>query len=111
MIYSTALDYEDAARWSNMSMYYADLTITPFQWLKTNLTMGYLLAPVKDGIGDGNVRGWLTAIKADFKLGKDLLRKNDVLTGHMIFETLKSGNYYADNERSYFARWEVVYTF
>ncbi|MCX5812162.1 MAG: alginate export family protein [Proteobacteria bacterium] len=111
LIYSTTLSYEDAARWSNMSMYYADMTITPFQWLKTILTVGYLLAPVKDGPGEGNVRGWLTAIQADFKLGKDLLKKNDALTGNFRFETLKSGNYYSDNDYAYYARWEIVYTF
>ena len=111
VIYQSTLSYEGGGRWSNVNMYYSDFTVTPFEWLKGSVLVGYLLAPVKDGEGDGNERGWLVSLQANFTLAKSLLRDKDRLTGALRFEMLKPGDYYVDKALAYYARWELVYTF
>jgi hypothetical protein len=92
-------------------MYYGDLTVNPFPWLQGNLMVGYLLAPVRDGGGDGNIRGWLASIRTNFRLAESILRRNDSLRGELRLEILKPGDYYPDNDLAYYARWELVYSF
>ena len=111
VIYRTALSYEGGGRWSNVNMYYADLAVSPFAWLKSSILVGYLLAPVRDGDGEGNDRGWLVSAQANFALAKGLLMKKDNLTAALRFEMLKPGDYYIDKTIAYYARWELVYTF
>jgi hypothetical protein len=111
LIYETTLSYEGGGRWSNVNMYYGDLTVNPFSWLRSTLLVGYLLAPVKDGGGDGNVRGWLASLQANFRLAKNLLRENDALTAGLKVEILRPGDYYPDNDLAYYARWELTYSF
>ena len=79
--------------------------------MRSTLLVGYLLAPVKDGGGDGNVRGWLSSLQANFRLAKNLLRENDALTAGLKVEILRPGDYYPDNDLAYYARWELAYSF
>lgn len=111
VIYQTTLSYEGGGRWSNVNMYYSDLTVNPLPWLQSNFMIGYLLAPVRDGGGDGNIRGWLASIRANFQLAESILRKNDTLRGELRLEMLKPGDYYPENDLAYYARWELVYSF
>jgi hypothetical protein len=111
-LYVYALDNEDlGARWSNLLMPHAGLTLNPLAWMKTTAAVSYLYAPENDGPGGGHERGWLGTLKNEFTLTENWLRTKDKLTAHLWLEVLEPGDYYKVDDTSVFARWEVNYLF
>lgn len=110
-LYIYAWDADGAARWSNVSMPYAEISVTPCKWFKGTAMAGYMMAPEDDGPGPGDVRGWLYVAKGEFTLYKGLLHKRDKLTGHLWLEILDPEDYYRVADVCYFARWQLMYEF
>ncbi|MBM4153704.1 MAG: hypothetical protein FJ221_01560 [Lentisphaerae bacterium] len=110
-LYIYAWDADGAARWSNVSMPYAEVSFTPCRWFKGTAMAGYMMAPENDGPGPGNDRGWLYVAKGEFTLFKGLLCKRDKLSGHLWLEILDPEDYYRVSNMSYFARWQLMYEF
>ena len=110
-LYVYAWDGEAAGRWSNLMMPKASFSVSPAKFVKTSAMVGYMLADEDDGPGTGKDRGMLYVAKGEFNLGGGYLAKRDKLTGHLWLEVLDPGDYYAVNDTSYFARWEILYTF
>ena len=110
-LYIYAFDADGAGRWSNVMMPTLGAYCTPCSWLKTTVSGSYMNAPEADGPGGGHDRGWLGVFKGEFTLGHGLLTKHDVLRGHLWLEVLWPGNYYKEDDNSYFARWQLMYEF
>ncbi len=110
-LYIYAWDADGAARWSNVSMPYAEVSFTPCKWFKGTAMAGYMMAPENDGPGEGDVRGWLYVAKGEFTLAKGLLHKRDKLTGHLWLEVFEPDDYYNVTDTGFFARWELMYAF
>ena len=112
-MYVYAFDADGAGRWSNLAMPHAGLALSPLKWLRTSAMLGYLFAPEKDGVGEGDERGLLAVLKNEFTIREGWLKRNDKLTGHVWLEVLEPGDYYdeQDGDTAVFARWELAYTF
>ncbi len=107
----TLIKENSVAYWSNISSLYVGLKIPFSNRIKLNLTGHLLSAPEfsipKDGFlnGTGKNRGLLFTSKLNLKLNK-------YLTGHIVFESFKPGNFYVDGASSYrWLRFELLYKF
>jgi len=76
---------------------------------KVTSSVGPMYTAEEDGLGggDGNLRGWLGAIRYDFPLFKNPWAKRGELYGHVTAEVLDPGDYYTSDQYAYFLRWEV----
>lgn len=110
-LYVYAYDQEAAGYWSNVMMPNLNLCLSPLKWLKTSAKLAYLYAVEENGSGGGDERGFLWGLKGEFTLGEGLITSKDKLSGHLLVEVLEPGNYYSNDETSYFARWELLYAF
>lgn len=110
-LYVYAWDADGAARWSNVSMPYAEFSMTPSKRFKTYAQVGYMMAPEDNGPGDGDLRGWFYFVKGEFVIGNAMLSKRDKLTGHVWLEFIDPGDYYKVEDTSYFVRFEMLYAF
>lgn len=104
-------DADGTARWSNLVMPHADLSITPLKPVTVTAMVAKLQAVQDDGPGEGRDRGMLYTLRADFALFQNKLLPKDRLFAHLLTEVLDPGDYYTENERAYFLRWEVDYEF
>ena len=110
-LYVYSWDAEEAGRWSNVMMPYAQLALQLCKNIKTTAMVGQLMAPEENGPGGGDQRGLLGVLKAEFTLAEKLLCSRDKLTGHLWAEILEPGDYYNVDDTAYFLRWEVLYAF
>jgi hypothetical protein len=61
--------------------------------------------PTDELFGDGNFRGMLSTLKLSWNW-------TEYLTGHLLWETLMPGDYYAEKSNySHFLRWEVYFRY
>lgn len=113
-IYSLASE-RGASYWTNLSMWQAEVRLTPVKPLELRATYYRLGAfhatgdfapfPVKPGFfAGGTLRGDLFAARADYKL-------NDNWRGHVVGEYLAPGDFYAGSDYGWFFRAEVLCTF
>lgn len=103
-----------AGAWKNLSMPHVDFSISPINGLKTDLLLGYMMAPEDDGLGGGHNRGWLFTCKNSFTLKKGLFSESDSLGGHLLFEVFQPEDYYKGSQQdktASFARAELSYSF
>ena len=110
-LYIYAFDAEKAGYWSNV-LYPSLKAAIAFERLhKLSLSAGILYAPESNGPGDGDRRGTLLTARYDFPLATGWLSERDRLYGHLLAEMLDPGDYYRVDDRAYFLRWELVYSF
>ncbi len=107
----TLIKENGVANWSNLTSLYAGVKINVSKKIGLNMAAHLLNAPeyskIKDGFlsGAGRNRGVLFTSKLNVKL-------NSSLTGHMVFETFKPGNFYLKGASSYhWLRFELLYKF
>lgn len=112
-MYVYAYDTDGAGRWSNISMPHAGVRVHPLDKLRTDLMLGWMMAPEKTGPGGGRNRGMLATLWNRFTLRENWLAQNDRLFGHVLLEVLEPGNYYRAEQRhtAFFARLELSYSF
>lgn len=110
-LYVYAWDAEGAAKWSNLAMPHAGLTLSPTKRLKTSALVGYMFAPEENGPGGGDERGLLAVLKGEFTIKEKWLTDKDKLAGHLWLEMVDPGNYYNVDDTAVFARWQVTYEF
>lgn len=96
--------------WTNTALWQAELLYTPIKPLNVRLTYYKLDAfhpfPWGDAriFGSGAFRGHMPQVRADFALNKHL-------TGHVLWEYLKTGNFYLNRTQAYFLRFELIYKY
>jgi hypothetical protein len=113
-LYVYAFDTQGAGRWSNVSMPHVDFSIVPTSKLKSDILLGYMMAPEADGAGGGTERGLLLTWWNRFTIAEKLLSERDKLGGHFLLEVFDPGDYYAQSqqdETAFFARFEINYAF
>lgn len=111
-LYVYAWDAEKGGFWTNLIYPYIQAVCTPAQGQKLRLSVGPLIADQRTGPGTGKERGWLGIARWDFPLAEGLLGDADKLSGHLLAEVLRPGDFYPDdNSTSYFLRWELLYSF
>jgi hypothetical protein len=99
------------ARWSNLSMPFVGASAELTKNVKIKARVSDLTAPENDGPGPGHRRGLLGQVVTEFTLGKGLLAKNDKLSGHLLADVLKQGDYYTSFDTACFLRWQLMYEF
>lgn len=97
------------AYWSNTGMWEAELRLTPAKWLALRATYyrmeAYESLGARGGIfGPGTHRGELVQIRGDVTLGASW-------KGHVLYEHLDPGDFYAGRDAAHFLRFEIIYTF
>jgi hypothetical protein len=110
-ITSFIFDTEGYYEWSNLLRPTVGLQCTPHPRLTTLVTGSYLAAPEADGSGGGHERGWLGQFNGDFVLAEGLFDRHDKLTGVLLLQVLKPGDYYDANPTAYAFRWQLKYDF
>ncbi|MBN2702928.1 MAG: hypothetical protein JXR23_01840 [Pontiellaceae bacterium] len=113
-LYVYSFDTTGGAAWKNVSMPHIDFSIAPIKGLKTDLLLGYMMAPENDGSGSGRNRGWLFTCKNSFTLKEGLFSESDSLGGHLLLEVFEPENYYNGSQQdktASFARAELSYSF
>ncbi|MBN2684323.1 MAG: hypothetical protein JXR40_03510 [Pontiellaceae bacterium] len=113
-LYVYSFDTTGAAAWKNVSMPHVDFSISPIKGLKTDLLLGYMMAPENDGLGGGHNRGLLFTCKNSFTLKEGLFSESDSLSGHLLFEIFEPDDYYNGSQQdrtASFARAELTYSF
>ena len=99
---------QGVAYWSNISSWRAELVVKPLDTLNLRGTWYRLRAfeaPPSPGrvFGDGRDRGDLYQIRADWK-------PSQTLRGHLLYERMDPGDFYAGNDPAWFLRAEVIVT-
>jgi hypothetical protein len=107
-IYSQPAE-KGVAYWSNTNLIEAEARVSPAKFLDLRATyykMGAQHAPAAATSvwGSGTNRGDLYQFRADLKV-------NDQFKGHVLYERLAPGDFYAVKDPGYFFRMEVTYTF
>jgi hypothetical protein len=107
-IYTQASE-RGVAYWTNLSMWQAEVRLTPVKPLDLRATYYRLDAfhrfPGKPAIyANGTLRGNLYEARADYKL-------NDNWRGHVVGEYLKPGDFYTGSDGGWFFRAEVSCSF
>jgi hypothetical protein len=92
------------ARWSNITMPFVRATASLTKEIRVKAQISDVTAPEDDGPGPGNRRGLLYQVNAEFDICKGL-------TGHVLADILKEGDYYNTYETEIFARWQLMYVF
>ncbi len=110
-LYIYAWDAEKAGYYSNLVYPHVAASLACDKFHQIKVTAGLLYADEKDGPGGGARRGNFFTARYDFPLGKGLLHREDRLVGHLVGELLDPGSYYNVNQNSWFARWELSYSF
>ena len=96
--------------WTNTALWHAELLYTPIKPLNVRLTYYKMDAfhpfPWGDAriFSSGTFRGHMPQIRADFALNKQL-------TGHVLWEYMKTGNFYVNRTQAYFLRFELIYRY
>lgn len=106
-----AFDADGIGRWSNMNFPHVDFSISPFEWLVSDLKVGYMFAPERDGPGGGGDRGLLATLNNNFEVGQGYLTARDRVTGNIVFEMFAPGNYYLRDGTATLGRLELTYEF
>lgn len=93
--------------WTNLRMADAEFIATPKKWLKLRTTVYHMNAFQPSGstprvFADGTTRGNLFEVRSDLLPGEHW-------RGHLVYEFLLPGSYYAHDTPGYFLRWEVLY--
>ncbi len=94
---------------TNTSMWQAEVRLAPCPGLAlrgTYYRMSAFQAPAAPSatFGTGRSRGGLWQVRADYQL-------NESLKGHVQYENLAPGDFYADRDPGYFFRMELIFTF
>ena len=110
-LYIYAFDAEKAGYWSNVLYPSVTAAIAFDKSHKVSLSAGVLFAPEETGPGGGDRRGNLFTARYDFPLATALLHRGDRLVGHLLAEMLDPGDYYRVDDRAYFVRGELAYSF
>jgi len=110
-LYIYAWDADGAGRWSNLSMPYVDLKLTPNKRVKIYTLLGYMDANENDGPGPGTERGVLFTFRTDVVLKDKVFTEKDQLFGHVLVELLEPGDYYNVGDTADFLRLELSYKF
>lgn len=113
-LYVYGYDTDGAGRWNNINMPYVSFSISLIEQLKTDLLLGYMWAPEKNGIGGGDQRGLLFTCNNSFTLMEKWLTSKDKLGGHILVEFMEPDDYYTDAQQDHtacFLRFELNYSF
>ena len=110
-LYVYAFDAEGAGRWSNVMFAHLDYSMILSQWARLKAYVGPMYADQKNGPGGGSERGWLGVIRSDFTIFKGWPHGAGRLTGHLLAEVFKPGDYYNVEDTAHFLRWELTYAF
>ena len=110
-LYVYAFDAGKAGYWSNLIYPSLTASIDFDKFHKFGLSAGVMYASEEDGPGGGNRRGNLFSARYDFPLAAGVLHNGDRLYGHIIAEMLDPGDYYRVDDRAYFVRGEISYSF
>ncbi len=112
-LYVYSFDPDGVGHWSNISMPHAKLSITPSKNYKTDLLLGYMMAPEADAAG-GDERGLLFTWWNRFTVAEKIITDTDKLSAHVLLELFDPGDYYTaaqQDETAYFFRVEMNYKF
>jgi hypothetical protein len=96
--------------WSNTSLWQGELGYTPVKPFGLRLTYyrmdAYYPFPKGDAriFGSGTFRGHMPQIRADFTLNKQV-------SGHVLYEYLRPGDFYSFRSPAYFLRFEMIYRY
>jgi hypothetical protein len=96
--------YGGPGRWSNITMPFIRASAGLTKEIRVKAQISDVTAPEDDGPGTGHRRGLLCQVFAEFDICKGL-------TGHVLADVLKEGNYYRTYETEVFARWQLMYVF
>lgn len=97
-------------RWSNLMMPKVAASFWPCEKFKASAMIANMQANEESATG-GKDRGWLYVVKGESDLSSLFGLAKDELKGHLWLELVKPGDYYAGDDTSYFARWELAYTY
>lgn len=97
-----------ASYWSNTGMWEAELRLVPAKWLALRATCyrmeAYHSLGARGGIfAAGKHRGDMFQLRGDVTLGGRW-------RGHVLYEHLEPGDFYAGRDAAHFLRFEVIYT-
>lgn len=97
------------AYWTNTGMWEAEVRLSPVKPLVLRATYyrmeAYESLGARGGVfGLGTTRGDLFQVRADLTVGRSW-------KGHVLYEHLAPGSFYASRDGGYFLRVEVIYTF
>jgi hypothetical protein len=97
------------AYWTNVSMYQVEATAAPSKYVSLRGTYYHMDALHRFAgstaiFGAGTNRGNMYQARADITI-------TPTLKGHLIYESLTPGSFYAGRDRGYFLRWDVSYAF
>lgn len=97
------------AYWSNLGMWRAEFLIAPWKPLDLRATYYRMLAfrpfPGDASVfADGKTRGDLVQVRADFRIVSGL-------SGHVVYERMSPGGFYAGGDPASFFRVELLYGF
>ena len=96
--------------WTNTALWQAEVLYTPIKPLNIRLTYYKMDAFHPFPWGDprifstGTFRGHMPQVRADFTFNKQL-------TGHVLWEYMKTGDFYRDRTQAYFLRFELIYRY
>jgi hypothetical protein len=98
-----------AAYWTNVGMWQAETTFSPWKPILVRATYYHLQAfhPFAGSpsiFGTGKSRGDMFQVRMDFKV-------NNSFKGHVLYESESPGDFYSAQNGGYFLRFEVTYTF
>lgn len=103
--------YGGPGRWSNLGMPFIGASMQVAKDVKLKVRVADLTAPQDDGPGTGHRRGLLGQVITEFTVCNKLFGKNDKVTGHVLADVLKEGDYYTTRDTEIFARWQLMYAF
>lgn len=107
-IYTQASE-KGVAYWTNLSMWQAEVLASPTKYLSLRGTYYYMgafepFAGNPKVYGKGTKRGDMVQARADVTF-------STALKGHVLYEYLKPGDFYAGRDSAYFLRFELIYSF
>jgi len=106
----TLANERGVAYWENLASGWLGLNLKAHERVSLDAKVYAMWAPEQPfagtGIfGGGDYRGTLSIVKIDWNCKK-------YLTGHLLWEMLRPGDYYADgSDAAHFLRWEVIFRY
>ena len=105
----TQINEKGVSYWTNTAMWELEFRCSPASFLDlrgTYYKMSAYQAPYAPGaiLGTGKGRGDLWEVRADYKIGPSV-------KGHLVYEHLAPGDFYAKQDAAFFLRFEIGYTF
>jgi len=105
----TQINEKGVSYWTNTSLWELEFKCSPASFLDlrgTYYKMSAYEAPFAPSatFGTGKSRGDLWEVRADYRIGPSV-------KGHLVYEHLDPGNFYAQQDAAFFLRFEIGYTF